>query len=336
MTKNKAIVEYMKTEKVLNRFADVLGEHEAKGYIASVLIAVQNDERLMACDPDTIYTSGLRAASLRLSVDPATGQAYLIPYGKVCTLTVGYKGLYDMAVRTGRYRYINVDKVYEGEEWVKDRMSGIHSLEGGKTGDKIIGWFASFQMGDYIKTLYMSIEEIHAHAKQYNPAGYNAPKGLWKKNPSVMERKTPLRILLMKWGYIAPSDKAQMQALDNDAYADDRELNAIEAEIKDKPAKKKKSVAENVGSLGFPTDHLPEEDHKPWPKKIVAAVRAKTHLQTEEEINDFLDDSGMGREATVAAVRIYSGLYQTKIKEDVLPHEAIEHARANWQNGGGK
>ena len=335
MTKNRAIVEYMKTEKVLNRFADVLGEHEARGYIASVLIAVQNDERLMQCDPDTIYTSGLRAASLRLSVDPATGQAYLIPYGKTCTLTVGYKGLYDMAVRTGRYRYINVDKVYEGEEWLKDRMSGIHSLEGAKASDEIIGWFASFQMGDYIKTLYMSIEEIHAHAKQYNPKGYNAPKGLWKTNPKVMERKTPLRILLMKWGYIAPNDKAHMQAIESDSHTSAQELNAIEAEIVDKPKKKKQSTKKNVEDLGFPSDHI-EEESKPWHKRTVEAVRAKTHLQTDVEINEFLDDSGLGRDATVADVRKFCGVYQGALNDGMIFHEAIEYARANWQNGGGK
>lgn len=334
MTKNRAIVEYMKTEKVLNRFADVLGEHEARGYIASVLIAVQNDERLMQCDPDTIYTSGLRAASLRLSVDPATGQAYLIPYGRTCTLTVGYKGLYDMAVRTSRYRYINVDKVYEGEKWVKDRMSGIHSLEGGKTSDEIIGWFASFQMGDYIKTLYMSIEEIHAHAKQYNPKGYNAPKGLWKTNPKVMERKTPLRILLMKWGYIAPNDKAHMQAIEADSYTSAQELNAIEAEVTDKPEKKKKSAEENMEELGFDVEDPKKKKSKSWHKRAVEAVRAKTHLQTDVEINEFLDNSGLPRDATVAMVRIFAGLYQSVINDGVLMHEALEHARLNWQKVG--
>ena len=83
---------------------------------------------------------------MHLSVDPNLGQAYLVPFKNKATLIVGYKGLYDMAIRTGKYRYINVDKLYEGETIEINRLTGFAKLGGGKTGDKINGYFGAFEM----------------------------------------------------------------------------------------------------------------------------------------------------------------------------------------------
>lgn len=333
--KTNAISKYMKTEKALASFADILGgERGAHSYVANVMLAVRNDDRLMACSMESIYTSALRAASLRLSVDPALGQAYLVAYSNSCTLLVGYKGLYTLAMRTNKYRILNVNKVYEGETWNADRVTGIHKPGGAKISDEVIGWFGFFQLDSgFQKTIYLTVEEIHKHGKKYSPS-YSSKRGLWQTNPSVMEHKTAMRKLL-KWGVFNAADEAALAAIDED-YVDFVEGDFEETEEKEAPKKKKKSVVENVEGLGFPTNHLSEEDHKPWHKRMVAAVRAKTHLQTDEEINEFLDDSGMGREATTAAVRIYAGMYQDQIKDKKLPHEAVKYARANWRNGGGK
>ena len=105
MSNKSEIVEYMRSDIVRERFADALGaERNAAPYITSVLLAVANSDKLQECSYQSIYTSALRAATLRLSCDQSTGQAYLVPYGKNATLIVGYKGLYDLAIRTGRYR----------------------------------------------------------------------------------------------------------------------------------------------------------------------------------------------------------------------------------------
>lgn len=210
------MVTYLKDEEVLMGFADVLGERSAKSYISSVLIAVRNSDVLMRCDPKSVYVSALRAATMQLSVDPSVGQAYLVPFKGQCTLIVGYKGFYDMAIRTGKYRYIQVTKVREGQDVTEDPMTGFHSFEGFKTSDIVVGWFGSFQLVDgYTKTLYLTLEEIHDHAKQYSKS-YNNPKGLWQQNPSVMERKTIFRILLTKWGYIAPADRHALLSVEKE------------------------------------------------------------------------------------------------------------------------
>ena len=207
MSNKSEIVEYMRSDIVRERFADALGaERNAAPYITSVLLAVANSDKLQECSYQSIYTSALRAATLRLSCDHYAGQAYLVPYGKNATLIVGYKGLYDLAIRTGRYRYINVGKVYEGENVEEDRITGVISINGNRTSKKVTGLIASFQMiSGYSKTIHMSVEEIHEHAVKYSK-GYNRSDSAWKTNTEAMERKTILRRLISQWGYIDPAD----------------------------------------------------------------------------------------------------------------------------------
>lgn len=217
------ITNYMESAVVQARFAKIMGERGASNYIASVLIAVADSYQLQKCSPVSIYTSALRAATLRLSVDPGTGQAYLVPFQGKATLIVGYKGLHDLAVRTNRYRYINVSEIYEGQEVTQDQISGFHRLGGSRSGNKVIGWIAAFEMlprfGGYAKTMYMTVEEIHEHGKRYSKS-YNNNDSPWQKEAAKMERKTVLRLLLRRWGYIDPADVQTLDELDNDEPID--------------------------------------------------------------------------------------------------------------------
>lgn len=219
------ITNYLESSVVKARFAQIMGERGASNYIASVLIAVADSYSLQKCSPASIYTNALRAATLRLSVDPGVGQAYLVPFKGHATLIVGYKGLHDMAVRTNRYRYINVSPIYEGQEITEDQITGFHKIGGSRSGNKIIGWIAAFEMlprfGGYSKTMYMTVEEIHAHGKRYSKS-YDTKdqKGeytsLWHTDPEKMERKTVLRLLLRRWGYIDPADVQVLEELENE------------------------------------------------------------------------------------------------------------------------
>jgi recombination protein RecT len=223
------ITNYMDAPVVKARFAQIMGERGASNYISSVLIAVADSKQLQECQPASIYTGALRAATLRLSVDPGVGQAYLVPFKGRATLIVGYKGLHDMAVRTNRYRYINVGPIYEGQEVIEDQITGFHRLAGARSGNKVIGWIGAFEMlprfGGYSKTMYMTVEEIHAHAKRYSKS-YDRSDSPWQTEPDKMERKTVLRLLLRRWGYIDPADVKELEEMENEEPIE-AEFNAI-------------------------------------------------------------------------------------------------------------
>lgn len=261
------VSRFMDAEIVKSRFAEVLGGKSSGAYIASVIVAVKENEALMNCHPESIYTSALRAATLRLSVDPATGQAYLVPFSGRATLIVGYKGLYDMAIRTGKYRYINVGPIYEGQTVEENPITGFHSISGSPTAEakmnkKIIGWIGAFEMNPargqttgFGKTFYMTVEEIHDHAKEYSK-GYDNPKGVWKKETQKMERKTVLRLLLRRWGYLDPSDVTVLEQIEGEGETIDANPEIYVPEYDESAEQvheetKKRSEEENLRELGF-------------------------------------------------------------------------------------
>ncbi len=281
------ISDFMRSEIVRARFAEVIGKQDAGAYIASALLAVANSESLQACTPQSIYTAALQSATLRLSVEPALGQAYLVPFGKKATLIVGYKGLLDMAVRTGKYRYINVGPVYEGEEVKEDRISGFHSLAGHRTGDRVIGWLAAFELdnrkGSYAKTVYMTVEEIHEHAQKYSKS-YNNPRSGWQTDKAKMERKTVLRLTMRKWGYLDPADIALLEEVEHEAGEngsvvegtswDVPDQDEAEVETRETP---RQSEEQNMADLGFASEPEAQstqpapEIARPYPPEIFKA-----------------------------------------------------------------
>jgi recombination protein RecT len=222
MTNQLAVKDYIKQDQIVQNFRDVLGNHQANAYISSVLIAVANSQALQECTPVSVVSSALRAATLRLSCDPGTGQAYLVPFKGRCTLVIGYRGLMDMALRTGKYRYLNVGKIYEGEEIIEDRLTGMHSLAGGKKSNTVIGYLLYFElMSGYRKSVYMTVEEIAAHAARYSKSLDSGP---WKTHREQMEKKTILRMGLGKWGYFDPHDQAMITQLEQSEEIVDAEI----------------------------------------------------------------------------------------------------------------
>ena len=207
------IVSYGRSQEVMETFSRLVGRN-APHYVQSAIIAVQSNDRLMQCSPRSIFRSALRAATLRLTCDPALGHAWLVPYKNKngsfdAQFQAGWKGVQHMALRTGKYRYINVAPVYEGEEVVEDRITGSLKIEGGVTSPKKEkGLIASFALLSGLqKSIYMTNEEMEDHGKRYSK-GYNKADGIWMTNKRAAYHKTILLKLLRTYGYLDPSDAA--------------------------------------------------------------------------------------------------------------------------------
>lgn len=270
MTENsiQTIKKYAMSPEVVERFRDVSGPN-AMAYISSALLAVSNSRQLQECTPVSIMSSALRAATLRLSCDPSTGQAYLIPFKNQCTLIVGYKGLKDMALRTGKYRHLNVGRVYNGEQVLEDRLKGIHSIVGSKIDDTVIGYILYFELlTGYSKTFYMTVEELQDHALEYSK-GIGRDDSLWKTNFDAMAKKTLVRLGLAKWGYLDPYD-AQIFATDNvtgDIYEMPHNVTIVE----DEPIAKQQAIDDLYGTPS-PNDNGHKTTDREQPTLLDEAV----------------------------------------------------------------
>ena len=82
-----------------------------------VTTAVSNAPELGECNPVSFIGAMMQAAQLGLEPNTALGQAYLIPYGKNVQFQLGYKGLIDLAYRSGEVRMIMAQIVYENDEF---------------------------------------------------------------------------------------------------------------------------------------------------------------------------------------------------------------------------
>ena len=139
---------------VQNQLKSVLGANS--GTFATSLVEIfTNDKKLQGCDVNKVVQEAIKAATLKLPLNKQLGYAYLMVFNNwdketrksipTPTLTIGYRGYIQMAMRTGQYRNINADVVYEGELRGKDKLSGSIDLSGEKTSDRIEGFFAIFE-----------------------------------------------------------------------------------------------------------------------------------------------------------------------------------------------
>ncbi len=82
-----------------------------------VLNAVSQTPALAKCSVDSVFRSAVQAAELGLEAGSSLQRAYLVPYGQNCQLVVGYRGLCELAYRSGQVISIEARCVFQGDKW---------------------------------------------------------------------------------------------------------------------------------------------------------------------------------------------------------------------------
>jgi len=199
----------MDMPSVKQQFLNALAER-SNLFTASLIDLFVSDDTLQKCDPKAVVMEALKAATLNLPINKQLGFAYIIPFNKsvktatgwektaIPTFMIGYKGLLQLAMRSGVYRYINSGCVYEGMLRGADPLTGSIDLSGERVGDAVLGYFAYLEtLNGFRKTLFMTMDEVCAHAKKYSKAFERGP---WKDEFSAMAEKTVLRLLISRYG----------------------------------------------------------------------------------------------------------------------------------------
>lgn len=236
---------------VVEQFQNALAKN-APTFIASVIDLYNGDNKLQLCEPKQVVMEALKAAVLHLPINKSLGFAYIIPFQnskkddkgnwiKVYepVFQMGYKGFIQLAMRTGQYRTINADVVYEGELRKANKLTGEIAFDGEKKSDKVVGYFCYFELlNGFSKTLYMTVEQMAEHAKRYSkglkkettvesllnlsnlPVAPDSKTVGWMGNFHGMAVKTVIRNLLGKYGYLSVE---MQQAIVNDTDGDTAE-----------------------------------------------------------------------------------------------------------------
>lgn len=166
------------------------------------LSALSSNPKLQECTPPSFLGAMMTAAQLGLEPNTPLGQAYLIPYwnGKKrcreCQFQLGYKGLIDLAYRSGEVSIIMAQVVYEKDDFsysfglepslkhvpaMKDRGAAVYVYALFKTKDGGYGYEV------------MSIDDVRNHAQKFSKSYDDGP---WQTNFEEMAKKTVLKRVL--------------------------------------------------------------------------------------------------------------------------------------------
>lgn len=206
MANNLAKVEQFKgflNDKTIRAQLKNSLKEKAGAFMSSMIDLYTTDTNLQNYEPEAVAMECMKAAVLDLPLVKSLGFAYIVPYNGKPTFTIGYKGLLQLAQRTGKYKTINSGVVYDGEFLGEDKLSGMLDLSGTKQSDEVTGYFAYFKLlNGYEKVMYMSKEDMLAYADKYSPS-YHAGrtgKSPWYTEFDKMAQKTLLRKLISTYG----------------------------------------------------------------------------------------------------------------------------------------
>jgi recombination protein RecT len=198
-TQGTTLKSLLASPTVQKRFDEVLGKRAAQ-FTTSILNLYNAEKMLQKCEPMSVISSAMVAASLDLPVDKNLGYMWIVPYGNKAQPQMGYKGYIQLALRSGQYKLINVTPVHEGELKKWNPLSEEIEIDfEARKSDAIIGYAAYFELlNGFRKTIYWSRDQVEKHRKKFSKSDFG-----WKNDWDAMAMKTVLKSLLSKWGILS-------------------------------------------------------------------------------------------------------------------------------------
>jgi recombination protein RecT len=189
-TPAQTIGAYLK--KMEPEIARVMPKHmDVDRLLRIALTTIRTNPQLLECTIPSLLGAVMQAAQLGL--EPGLlGQCYIIPYGREATFIIGYKGMIDLARRSGNIKSIYAHEVYSNDEFEYEyglHPSLTHRPVMNERGE-FIGVYAvaHFMDGGY-QFEFMSKEEIDR--RRMRSRSYNS--GPWVTDSEEMAKKTVIR-----------------------------------------------------------------------------------------------------------------------------------------------
>lgn len=254
--------DYFNAPAVKAKFQEVLKGKENE-FVASLLSVVTNNNLLAKASNQSIMTAAMKAAVLNLPIEPSLGQAYIVPYGREAQFQLGYKGLLQLAQRSGKYKSITAGVVYKSQFISYNPLFEELEIDFTQPQDEVVGYFAAFKLlNGFEKVTYWTKEQAHAHGKRFSKTFKNGP---WKTDFDAMAQKTLLKQIISKYG---PLSVEMEQAFVADNETEDEKAAPIDVTPHE---------PENLSDLlGVPTEETEQSKDTTTPAE-------------KEEVPDFVD-----------------------------------------------
>lgn len=212
---------FFKSPAVKNRIEQVVGKR-AEQFTTSLLSIINNNSLLSKASEESIMTAAMKAAVLDLPIEPSLGFAYIVPYNRnikqgnqwvtfnEAQFQLGYKGLIQLAIRSGQFKSINSGKIYKSQFKKYDPMFETIEVDFTQEEDEVAGYFASFELlNGFRKFTYWTKGQAEAHGRRFSKS---FEKGPWSTDFDAMAQKTVLKDILSKYAPLSVEMKDALVA----------------------------------------------------------------------------------------------------------------------------
>ena len=237
-------------QKMGPELAKALPKHVSPDRISRIaLTALRSNPELLKCSPGSFLGSVLSAAQLGLEVNTPLGHAYLVPYKGNCQLIVGYRGMMDLARRSGEVSNIYAHEVRKGDHFhvrlgLDQHIDHVPSDDPDREKQPITHVYAVAKMRDR-EPVFVVLTTSQVERYRARSSARNSPA--WANDWEAMAKKTAVR-RLATW-LPQSAELARAAALDEAP-----ELGQSQASMWDP------SVTEALEAQGIDVDSLPAHD----------------------------------------------------------------------------
>lgn len=266
-TQDKPSTIFGMLEKYKQQIAIALPKHMTADRMARIITTeIRKLPELLQCNQVSLFGAVIQCAQLGLEPGNNLGHAYLLPFNntrqktKDVQLIIGYRGMLDLARRSGQILSINVYEVFDTDDFevsfgLNPDIKHKRDIKNGGTGN-LIAVYAVAKLKDggcqFEVMTKAQVDEIRKSSKsgnsQYSP---------WTTHYNEMAKKTVIRRLFK---YLPVSIELNT-AIGLDEYAD------AGIEQKNSALLYPDSIdISNIDGGELPTESIPEEQPQPSPR----------------------------------------------------------------------
>ena len=268
------------------KLASALGANITPEYFSRVfLTSVERTPKLLQCSQNSLLGSLMDIAQLRLTPDGILGHAYLVPYKTTAVCIIGYKGLRELVLRTGKYRDLRSRVVYE-----KDKFSYSYGMNeklehipaDGDRGEPVAVWAIAEHMDGGTNIEVMTAHAVIKHRNQYAP-GWRKDDSAWQTNPDSMWEKTSIRKLCKRLSMSVEVQKilAKEERMEAGLDVETGEVIDIEPNTDGGADPDKKPEGDGVDDLVKDLEKTPN-NAEPLPPDVLESMRAECQKELDK------------------------------------------------------
>jgi len=197
------IANYLTSEQFKKQLQIAMPKHMNADRIARIaLTELRKTPKLGECDPYSFMGALMKSSQLGLEVGGDLGHAYFVPFDNKqkniteCQLIIGYRGMLDLARRSGQIISLQAHIIYEGDEFEFSYgiAPNLHHVPARKNRGGIVGAYACAILkdgGNQFEVMWK--EDIDKVMQASRGAKFSSSP--WQTHYEEMARKTVIRRL---------------------------------------------------------------------------------------------------------------------------------------------